>query len=80
MEEIEVTARFDAQGHITPLGFVWKGRAYRVESIGRTWKAGDGIHILVLTRRNRAYHLLFKPDKACWYLLRGGRVPTVTVA
>ena len=77
MEQIEVTARFDAHGQINPLGFVWKGRSYRVESIGRTWKADDGIHILVMTIRNRVYHLLFKPDKACWYLLCGGSVPTM---
>jgi len=77
MEQIEVTARFDAHGKITPLGFVWKGRVNRVESIGRNWKADDGFHILVMTRGNKAYHLLFKPDKVCWYLLRGGGVPAV---
>ena len=80
MEEIEVTARFDAYGKISPLGFVWEGHTYRVESIGRTWQANDGIHVLVMTRGDKAYHLLFKPDIACWYLLRGWDVPTVREA
>jgi len=77
MEEIEVTVRFDSQGNIIPLNFVWKGRAYRVDSIGRNWKATDGSHILVMTPGNRAYHLVFKAEVGRWYLLRGGDVPPI---
>ena len=80
MEEIEVTARFDAHGKITPLRFVRKRRTYQVESIGRSWEAFDGVHILVINRRNEVYHLLFKPDEVCWYLLRGMNIPTMPVA
>ena len=77
MEKIEVTARFGMQGQIIPLSFVWKGRAYRPESIGRSWQAEDGFHILVMDHRNQAFHLLFIYDTMSWYLLRGGNVPTV---
>ena len=77
MEQIEVTARFDAHGKITPLIFVWKGRNYQVESIGRSWQTDDGIHVLVMIRSNEVYHLLFNPDEACWYLLREISIPTM---
>ena len=77
MEEIEVTARFSIQGKIIPINFVWNSRSYRVHTIGRNWQAKDGLHILVMTRRNQAYHLLFNSDSAQWFLIRGGEAPTV---
>ena len=80
MEKIAVTARFDPQGNIIPLRFIWKGKTYRVDSIGRSWKADDGFHVLVMDGRNQAYHLLYIADKTEWYLLRGGGVPTVPLA
>jgi hypothetical protein len=75
MDEIEVTARFDAQGVIIPLDFEWRGRTYKVDSIGRSWNAKDGYHILVMDRRNQAFHLIFKPGTIKWYLLKGGEAP-----
>ena len=77
MEEIEVTARFDPKGKIIPISFVWGVRAYRIDSIGRSWQAKDGFHILVMTPRNQAYHLLFVSETTKWFLIRGGDVPTV---
>jgi hypothetical protein len=76
MEPIEVTARFDANGKITPVKFTRQGVACRVESIGRSWQANDGVHILVMTPENKVYHLLFKPAGGNWYLLRGGVLPS----
>ena len=80
MERIEVTARFDTQNQIIPLSFVWNSRIYRLESIGRSWKAEDGFHILVMDHKNQAYHLLFNPEMMNWYLLRGSNEPTVPLA
>jgi len=77
METIEVTARFDPQGHITPLTFVWQGRSYRVEGTGRRWNAKDGLHILVMVTGNRAFHLIFDCGTGVWKLVRGSEHPTV---
>jgi hypothetical protein len=80
METIEVTARFDIQGRITPLNFVWQRRAYRVESTGRRWEAKDGLHILVMVSGNRAHHLIFDYGKRIWKLVRSSEIPTVPQA
>ena len=77
METVEVTARFDTQGGITPTSFVWQGRAYRVDSTGRHWEAKDGQHILVMVPGNRAYHLIFNNRTCIWKLVRGSEIPTV---
>lgn len=77
MDPIDVTARFEADGKISPLSFVWQRRTYRVDSIGRQWHGDDGLHILVMTPGNRAHHLLFMPVKGKWFLVRGADLPTV---
>ena len=77
METIEVTARFDPEGKITPISFVWRGRVYPVESIGRSWEARDGLHMLVMVPGNRAYHLIYNPQDKTWKLVRGTEIPTV---
>ncbi len=80
MDAIEVTVRFDTQGKIFPLNFIWKRRTYRVDAIGRQWEARDGQHILVMTPGNRAHHLLFLAEKGIWYRVRGGDTPTIPIA
>ena len=77
METIEVTARFDLEGRITPVSFIWQGRSYRVDGTGRRWEAKDGLHILVMAPGNRAFHLIFNSQTCIWMLIRGGEVPTV---
>jgi hypothetical protein len=72
MEPIEVTARFDEQGKITPVRFTWKGSVYLVESTGRRWQAEDGLHILVMVPGERVFELLFHAEETRWYLGRGG--------
>lgn len=79
MDPIDVTARFEFDGKISPLSFVWQNRTYRIDSIGRQWKGEDGFHILVMTPGNRAHHLLFMSEKGLWYLVRGGESPTIPV-
>ena len=77
METVEVTATFDTEGKITPLNFIWGGRAYKVESIGRRWQAKDGLHVLVMVSGNQDFHLIFSPTEVVWRLLRGVDLPTM---
>jgi hypothetical protein len=72
MEPIEVTARFDEQGLITPLHFIWKEGIYRVESTGRCWLDDDGQHMLVMVSSGRIYELAFKSNEGRWYIGRAG--------
>ncbi len=80
MDPIEVTVRFEAQGKIVPMSFVWRRRTYRVDAVGRQWDGKDGRHILVMTPGNRAHHLLYDATKGVWYLVRGSDVPTIPLA
>ncbi|MBM3145696.1 MAG: hypothetical protein FJ010_12165 [Chloroflexi bacterium] len=79
MEPVEVTVRFDPQGKMIPLSFVWQRRTYRVESIGRQWEGKDGHHILVMTPENRAHHLLFVSAKGIWHRVKGSDTPTLSM-
>ena len=76
MESIEVTARIDPQGQITPLRFVWKGRSYLVESTGRRWTGADGQHILVMASSGDMFELLFAPGEGRWFLMEAGLTRT----
>jgi hypothetical protein len=71
MEHIEATVRFNPEGGITPLSFVWRGRTYTVVSTGRSWQAKDGVHILVMVPGDTVYHLLFSPEEVRWKILIG---------
>lgn len=77
MNPIEVTAFFDLNGSPRPISFSWNGRTYRVDSIGRAWRAEDGFHVLVMTPGNRAYHLLLALPELRWYIARSGDISTV---
>ncbi len=68
MEPIEVTARFDDQGIITPLHFTWKGGIYRVESTGRHWQDERGMHILVMVSNGQIYELIFEVGEGRWFI------------
>ncbi len=71
METVEVTARFDANGSITPIQLTWRRKVYPVISTGRNWHDGDGIHILAMIPGDRVVELVFAPMGGRWYL----RVP-----
>jgi hypothetical protein len=68
MEPIEVTARFDEHGTITPLHFTWKGGVHRVESTGRRWVDEGDQHILVMVSNGRIYELTYKSGEGRWYI------------
>ncbi len=77
MEAIEVTARFDEQGTISPLHFTWKGGIYRVESIGRRWLDESGQHVLVMASDGHFYELIFQSGEGRWYLGQAGAKRTL---
>lgn len=70
MEPIEVTARFNEQGAITPLNFTWNGGRYKVESAGRQWTDDDGQHMLVMVAGAQIYELIFKGGEGRWYIAK----------
>ena len=70
MEPIEVTARFDEHGTVTPLQFTWKGSLQRVESTGRRWVDEGGLHILVMVVSGRMYELTFQSGEGKWFISR----------
>jgi hypothetical protein len=71
MEPIEVTARFDEQGTITPLHFTWKGSVQRVESTGRRWVDEAGQHILIMVTSGRIYELTYRSGEGRWFIGQG---------
>jgi hypothetical protein len=68
MEPIEVNARFELDGKVTPLRFKWKGQDYQVEGTGRRWQAQDGLHLLVMAAGERVFELLFIPKDGQWFI------------
>ena len=68
MELIEVVARFDLQGKITPLRFTWQGQKYAVAATGRRWQDEAGLHILVMAPGEHVYELVYVAGEARWYL------------
>ncbi|MFZ2098481.1 MAG: hypothetical protein WAV05_17755 [Anaerolineales bacterium] len=72
MEAIEVTARFDVQGNITPLNFSWKGGIYQVESTGRHWQDVEGMHFLVMVSGEKIYELTYRSGEGRWFIDQAG--------
>lgn len=72
MEEIDVTARFERMGEITPLRFTWRQVDYQVTSVGRSWVDETGRHILVMTPGDKVVELIFQADQGRWYLRQPG--------
>ncbi len=73
MEPIEVTARFNEAGTVTPLHFTWKGSAWRVESVGRRWTDESGQHILVMVSNGRIYELTFQAAEGRWFISKSSQ-------
>lgn len=70
-EQIEVTARFDGEGKITPKSFVWKGRDFRVDGVGRRWEGEDGEHMLVMVQpKNQVFELVYDKVNGVWRMVK----------
>lgn len=70
MEPVEVIARFDLDGMITPVRFSWRQVEYPVVSIGRRWDDESGQHILVMVPGDRVFELIYQPSSGMWQLRR----------
>ena len=68
MEPIEVTARFDLQGLITPLNIIKDQKTIPVTGVGRRWSDPQGVHILVMVPGEQIYELLFANAQSRWFM------------
>jgi hypothetical protein len=68
LEPVEVTVRFDVDGHIHPLQFSWLGTQIAVASSGRRWTDGIELHILVMDHQALVYELIFSHVEFRWFL------------
>ncbi len=73
MQAIEVTARWDDKGRVTPLRFILGGVPAEVEATGRQWKDPAGLHVLVQAQAGRTFELIFDPQELLWHLGFEGR-------
>ncbi len=69
---IHVEARFQGDGEILPLGFVWEERRFAVLGLGRQWREGQSRHFLVMTPREQVFEITYNEDEGNW---RMGRSP-----
>jgi hypothetical protein len=77
-----VEARFEEDGSLTPLAFVWRGARLPVASQGRAWTTGEGDdrrrHYLVMTAGGVTFELAFAPGTLHWWVVPvGGRAALV---
>ena len=68
MEPVEVVARIDTQGRITPLSFTWQGQSISVASAGRRWEDERSEHILVMIPFEKVCELVFNQVEGRWYV------------
>ncbi len=75
-EPVDVTARFEADGHVTPM--VLHTPEGRVNlSVGRRWANERGEHALAMLPDGQVIHLFFSPLTRRWYRLpRAGQHTT----
>ena len=68
-EWVEVEARWEADGSVTPIRFTVGGQPHRVTSVGRNWDvAGEGRNILVMDERRQVYELVLRVPELRWWL------------
>jgi hypothetical protein len=69
---IEVVARFDQDGNLTPLSFTWHGRCYKIDATGRQWQDEKGDHFLVMVPGEQFFELSFSPIEMRWRIKPSG--------
>lgn len=67
-QPIEVSARFDKDGNLTPTSFTWRGHDYPVSVGARRWQDEAGQHFMVMAPGERVFELVFDPATLRWYL------------
>ena len=76
-ESIAVEVRFGDDGGLRPLAFEWRGRHFRVASLGRQRQEGSVQHFLVMTPEDQVYELAYASEAAPgqWWLLHAPTDP-----
>lgn len=74
MEPIDLIARFDKEGRVQPLRFVWRGVNQEIESTGRRWSTEEGLFILVMTAEKKTFRLLEVRAEGKWYAAPASRM------
>jgi hypothetical protein len=67
---IAVEARFETDGSLRPLAFVWEDEIIRISAYGRRWEQDDEDHFLVMTADERVYELAYLQSEGLWHLCR----------
>jgi hypothetical protein len=61
---IHVEARFQGDGEILPLVFVWEERRFSVLALGRQWREGPSHHFLVMTSGEQVFEITYNGGAA----------------
>jgi hypothetical protein len=64
----EVVAQWKSNGEIDPQNFIWQGRPYHVDSVGRSWRDEEGYHVLCMTADMQVYELILSAQGEWWIL------------
>ncbi len=67
---IAVEAKFETDGSIRPLAFVWKDTRIRIASLGRRWEQDEEVHFLVMSADEKVYELAYRQKDSLWFLCR----------
>ena len=65
---IAVEARFETDGSLRPLAFVWEGESIRIASYGRQWEQDGEDHFLVMSANEQVYELVYLQSEGIWQL------------
>ena len=67
---IAVEARFETDGSLRPLAFMWEDEFIRVASCGRQWEQDGEDHFLVMSVNEKVYELVYLQSEGLWQLHR----------
>lgn len=57
-----IKARWVRDGQVLPENFTTAGKTWQVDSTGRSWRDGEGLHILCTVLGGSQAELLLSPD------------------
>jgi hypothetical protein len=69
-ERVTVEARFEPDGVIIPLAFIWRDHRHQISDLGRQWETEDERHFLVMIPSREVYELAFLLPESSWRLRR----------
>jgi hypothetical protein len=67
---VAVEAKFEVDGSLRPLAFMWEDEIIRIASYGRQWEKDGECHFLVMSASERVFELVYLPSEALWQLCR----------